>query len=207
MTKNSGVDADQLDALLAAQEKEQTLNDVLKNIDEEELVHLGVASGYVFVGKKEQLNNVLDKLDFEAYMDYKDKMLSLERDIVAQTYRLEENINRIKAAQEEITKNFEKITANLNKAGEKYVHLKDRPVKDKYERITEGISILLDGDEAGEFWDRSEYNAWKRKNQIEAAAIKYHTVFEYMKKRYAAGDNTDEIFNTALTYVGMKEGK
>lgn len=149
-----------------------TLKEQLATVSENELIHIGAASSFFFIGTKDELMESIDDIS-EYYMDLIYKYLMTARS------RLNGIVSRRKALQTEPLKNareLKKIIADEKEAKErcvsteeKYHFTKENPdllkrnVVEYYNRIPilddrGGVGIIIEGWEVGSSWYESEYN-------------------------------------------------
>ena len=135
-----------------------TLREYLEKADAEEILHIGAANSFFFVGPKGEFNpEHIDaffkgeaKRRCENYVKYISR--SLERVF---NDGLEEKTKQ--SSHRRIKEHLQPILSNVT-----YLHdftpVAEREVKEIYKRIQgDGIVVIVDGTEFGPYWDRKEY--------------------------------------------------
>lgn len=126
---------------------------------------LGAESGWFFIGKKEDYEKNIEKIS-RSYLNYAKEKEKKYREIIREA---NEVLADSKLTFDELEKMVKKIRINFPalKKVEKYIDeftpIKNRDVKSVYDKIKkeDGICIVVEGTENGEFWDREE---WERGN-------------------------------------------
>lgn len=138
----------------------KTLDDVMKEIPDDEVVHIGSGSSFLFIGTKEDYARDIKKVSAKCIRDAKRVLdevhQQIKRDIKAlinpniTVRELPDLLCRLRGRVEDA----EKMEAYLKK----FVAISKRTVKEAYPSIVEdGIVLIIEGREVGKYWMLSEY--------------------------------------------------
>ena len=141
------------------------INEVIQEMDNETVLNVGSATGWFFVGKKEDYEKNIEKISRSYLNDAKEREKKYREKIREANEALSDN----KITFDELTKMVKRIRTYFPalKKVEKYIDeftpIKDRDVESVYDKIKkeDGICIVVKGTENGKFWDREE---WEREN-------------------------------------------
>lgn len=135
-----------------------TLADALREIQDDEIVHIGSGTGFLFVGDKDTFEEDEEKISKECRERaikmmalYMDNIRKATCDIGQKRIKLEELKNRADAIQKLCDKVGE-MMGNL-------IPLPERTVREVYPRIEgDGVIVLISGTENGRYWEKKEYD-------------------------------------------------
>ena len=141
------------------------INEVIQEMDNETVLNVGSATGWFFVGKKEDYEKNIEKIS----RSYLNAAKEREKNYREKIREANEVLADSRLTFDELSKMIKKIRRYLPrlKQEEKYIDefipIKDRDVKSVYDKIKkeDGICIVVEGTENGNFWDREE---WEREN-------------------------------------------
>ena len=139
---------------------ETTLADVIDNLPDDQVIHIGSDTGFFFIGSKAEYYRDIDQIS-QDYLQTAHK-------------KLKEHLKRIKKLNEDLrkpvvdfaqTKTIQgKIRTAVEKAqyNEKYISefepIPDRKVIEIYNRLQgDGICVIVTGAENGKYWFQKEY--------------------------------------------------
>lgn len=118
------------------------ISDVVLKYPEDEIFYIGGQSGFFYIGSgKDVLSDIAD-INFRQVC------------ILVTRYEMAKNGG---------------TKRKYDRAIKNWMDLQERPVKEYYERIEDGIAIILDNSEDlnGKYWFKEEYEHEHQKNRIE----------------------------------------
>lgn len=141
------------------------INEVIQEMDNETILNVGSATGWFFIGKKEDYEKNIEKIS----RSYLKDALEREKKYREKIRGANEVLADSRLTFDELSKMIKKIRRYfpmLKKVEEyidEFIPIKDRDVKSVYDKNKkeDGICIVVKGKESGDFWDREE---WERKN-------------------------------------------
>ena len=141
------------------------INEVIQEMDNETILNIGSESGWFFIGKKEDYEKNIEKISSSYLNNAKEREKKYREKIREANEALSDN----KITFDELTKMVKRIRTYFPglKLVEKYINdfipIKKREVKSIYDKDKkeDGICIVVEGTENGNFWDREE---WEREN-------------------------------------------
>lgn len=150
---------------MSGEKVKMKINEVIQEMDNETVLNVGSATGWFFVGKKEDYEKNIEKISRSYLNDAKEREKKYREKIREANEALSDN----KITFDELTKMVKRIRTYFPalKKVEKYIDeftpIKDRDVESVYDKIKkeDGICIVVKGTENGKFWDREE---WEREN-------------------------------------------
>lgn len=144
--------------------KGKKLDFAISLMDEDDILHIGSSTGFIFIGTKEEYHKNVGGISAHWKKFYQDIVKSREKSIMSTVteitklkkdykYRtaLEDKLSRLKILY------ASKMTAeDILKAFKPIQH---RKVLDVYPRIQmDGICIIVEGQEQGKYWDKQEWD-------------------------------------------------
>ena len=135
-----------------------TLADALREIQDDEIVHIGSGTGFLFVGDKDAFERDEEKINKECRERaikmmtlYLDNIQKATHNIGEKRIKLEELKNRVDAIQ--------KLCDKVSEMKDNLIPLSERTVREIYPRIQgDGVIVLIEGAESGRYWYKSEYD-------------------------------------------------
>lgn len=163
------------------------LRDFVRDVEIEDgkFLHIGAICGFFFVGTKQEFFETINDVDSDCRKVIEEKMARAKQELRARPSYIfpEVNIDELPKTSIKDVERFcetliklsreadKKIQSRIYRARknyrtyhdcveilDKWVHLRDREVKESYERTSEdGIIIIVEGQEHGSAWDRQEF--------------------------------------------------
>lgn len=135
-----------------------TLTEALREIPDDEIVHIGSGTGFLFVGNKDTFEHDEDTIYADCIKAAKKNTQLCMKQIQEQT----ERIGKKRTKLEDLRKIAGEISECCKKLGEyteNFIPLSHRNVLDAYPRqLNDGIILLIGGTESGRYWDKTEYD-------------------------------------------------
>lgn len=135
-----------------------TLSEALEEIPDDEVVHIGSGTGFLFVGNKGTFAEDEEKISKEC-RGRAIKMMALHMDNIR---KVTHNIGQKRIRLEELKNRVDIIQKLCDKVGEmmgNLIPLPERTVREVYPRIEgDGVIVLISGTENGRYWYKSEYD-------------------------------------------------
>ena len=135
-----------------------TLADALMEIPDNEVIHIGSGTGFLFVGDKDTFEEDEEKINKEC-RERAIKMMTLYLDNIQKATH---NIGEKRIKLEELKNRVDIIQNLCDKVSEmkdNLIPLPERTVREVYPRIQgDGVIILIQGTENGRYWYKSEYD-------------------------------------------------
>lgn len=156
------------------------LDDYVKGLDADTIMHIGAKSGFFFIGDKVEYEDIIDQIDFEMKAGVRHTMIKNRSVLKKMIEQGEPNkpieISYIKDGQpltrglslEETKKRYynriNSIKVLINDAKEylnNYTKLRERNIIEFYGRVLndDGIVLVVEGKEEGKYWYKSEYDS------------------------------------------------
>lgn len=135
-----------------------TLLEALMLIPDDEVIHIGSGTGFLFVGTKESFARDEDVIYADCIKAARKNTQLCLKQIQEQT----EKIGKRRTKLEDLRKIAEEISECCKKLGEyteNFIPLSRRSVLDAYPRqLNDGVILLISGTESGKYWDKTEYD-------------------------------------------------
>ena len=142
----------------------KTLDEAVKEMNDDVIIHIGSESGFVFIGTKQEYGQMIDRISdqyHESFTEvknrytrkikkYSDKLRDLEK---SEYY--EKELRMITESLRAYKRYLKQICNVLNR----FKPMRERMVKEIYKRISkDGIVITIQGDETRKYWGKDEWD-------------------------------------------------
>lgn len=142
----------------------KTLDEAVKEMNDDVIIHIGSKSGFVFIGTKQEYGQMIDRISDQYHKSFTEAKNRYTRKIKKYSDKL-----RCLEKSEYYEKELRMITESLRKYKmylkqicnvlNRFKPMRERMVKEIYKRISkDGIVITIQGDEAGKYWDKDEWD-------------------------------------------------
>ena len=154
-----------------ADKSTQTLDEFMATVSADQIVHIGCSSGFVFIGNRKTYKKDIDRISDGFRDEYVDRL-------TATAARLARNCSMplLRRDNEECTQYSDRIIEiakqirrdavalpDLRDIVKTFKPMRDRLVASSYDRLEgDGIVVIIDGCEGGQFWFADEYEAAKK---------------------------------------------
>lgn len=147
-----------------------TLDDTVKSYGKDDVLYIGSQSGFFFIGDKTEYEKRIDDISSKyetalasrlsaAQKDFEnmtDKLLYLKK---AESETIIEYADRVQRTGKEY-KRLHSLLPKIKEEKENFTALRTREVKDSYSKEVEGgFAIIIEGNEIGGYWMKSEWDA------------------------------------------------
>ena len=143
----------------------KTLDEAVKKMDDDEIIHIGSASGFVYIGTKQQYEQMIDSISDRCHKFFKDAKKRYTRKIKNYSEKLKSIDKESETYEKEsrmITECIQRYKRYLKQVCgvlERFKPMRERSVKEIYKRISkDGIVITMEGDETGKYWSKDEWD-------------------------------------------------
>lgn len=136
-----------------------TLDEFVNNYDGETDLCIGSAVSFIFIGSKDEYYDDIDFVNknfIELYnKQIENRTLTLEN----AKKELKNNIdpNMVKSLKKKVRK-YESVLKSAEKHLNSFTNLRCREVKENYIRFDGTMAVIIEGEEAGKFWFKHEYD-------------------------------------------------
>lgn len=158
-----------------------TLRERIKEMPADEMVYVGARTGWIYIARADEIEEKIEPYNAKFYDYYTSKVIpDTEKRIKILQKRIDDmekagkNPRRVVREKDMAQSYMDVITAYT----ENWVDLMDREIGEEYIHKTtpRGTSIIIDGLEAGEFWDLKEINTPKIEKPLNAPD-KFHSKY------------------------------
>lgn len=143
----------------------KTLDEAVREMDDNEIIHIGSASGFVYIGTKQQYDQMIDSISDRYHNFFKDAKKRYTRKIK----KYSEKLKALDEESETYEKEYRMITECVQRYKrylkqvcgviDRFKPMRERMVKEIYKRISkDGIVITIQGDETGKYWSKDEWD-------------------------------------------------
>lgn len=155
-----------------------TLAEFIDSVADDEIIHFGSKSAFLFIGTKEDFWKDIPKIEFLAKEKLVARYLSALTNIeeVKRGFKYEGNssLDSLIDYADELMAAGKKLKTSLNTRDalkpwiNNYVVFLDRNVTDTYKRRSDkGLVVLVEGEEIASFWTINEYKKVREKGKFE----------------------------------------
>ena len=144
--------------------KGKKLDFAISLMGEDDILHIGSSAGFIFIGTKEEYLKNVGGISAHWKKFYQDIVKSREKSImstVAEITKLKKDY-KYRTALEDKLKRLKILYASKTGAEDilkAFKPIQHRKVLDVYPRIQmDGICIIVEGQEQGKYWDKSEWD-------------------------------------------------
>lgn len=142
---------------------EMRLEQFIDTQSDDQLLFIGSASGYFFVGTprefKESREEVEEKIKKRFRLSYMDKARDVRKllTVIKVSEDPEEYATVLEIRARQIRDELEKLN-RMNERLTEFQPLNERIVKDYYHKALGGLAIIVDGQEDGRYWTKEEWD-------------------------------------------------
>ena len=144
--------------------KGTTLDFTVSLMNDDDILHIGSSTGFIFIGTKEEYHKNVGGISSHWKKFYQDIVKSREKSImstVAEITKLKKD-HKYRTAMEDKLNRLKILYASKTGAEDilkEFKPIQHRKVLDVYPRIQmDGICIIVEGQEQGKYWDKSEWD-------------------------------------------------
>lgn len=143
----------------------KTLDEAVKEMNDDVIIHIGSASGFVYIGTKQQYDKMIDSISeryHKFFLNAKKRYTRKIKIYYGKLKALDEQSETYENCYRMITECIHRYKRYLKQVCgviDRFKPMRERMVKEIYKRISkDGIVITIQGDEAGKYWDKDEWD-------------------------------------------------
>lgn len=149
------------------------LKEFIEKTDDKTLFYIGANSAFMFAGYKPEYEEEITEIS-DRYYDSAQKGLKADKNTLKRLLETDiwYNDEPVEIYVQKLKNHSERIEQTVNRISERTLYIQnftdlwEREIKEKYSRITDnGIVVIIDGTENGQYWDKEEYDRANRKEE------------------------------------------